>query len=267
MVSSLFSSESNPGLLLHEWTKNVRDGRALGRPEPAGQHRRERSWAERLFARALPSEDFAPAQERPADARQTTLQTFANRQSVRRYSKEPLKREQVAQLLSLCFPEGEGRPVYTEATAAPHGLRPSAPANAACKLLPLVSNVTGLAGGAYYYDERRRQLKQLRQEQTSSALQEFCYQAEFRHAPLLLLVVGSLAESLALHGDRGYRIMMVEAGAMLQRLYMAASHLNLAGCATGSIVQERLGAWLGLDGYEATVLIGFAVGLPQAEES
>jgi SagB-type dehydrogenase family enzyme len=266
MVSSLFSSESNPGLLLHEWTKNVRDGRVPARPEPAGQQRRERSWAERLFARALPSEDFAPAQERPADARQTTLQTFANRQSVRRYSKEPLTREQVAQLLSLCFPDGRGRPIHTEA-AAPHELQTGAPANTACKLFPLVSNVTELAGGGYFYDERRRQLKRIRQEPTSSALQEFCFQAEFLHAPVLLLVVGSLAESLALHGDRGYRIMMVEAGAMLQRLYMAASHLNLAGCATGSIVQERLGAWLGLDGYEATVLMGFAVGLPRAEEN
>lgn len=257
MVSSLFSSESNPGLLLHEWTKNVRAGQA-----PAGQPRREGSWAERLFAQGLPAEDFAPAQEMPADARQTTLQTFANRQSVRRYAREPLTREQLAQLLALCFPGGAGRAGHAE--AAPGGLQTGAPAHSSCKLVPLVSNVAGLAGGAYFYDERRRQLRRVRQEQS---VREFCYQAEFVDAPVLLLVVGSLAESLALHGDRGYRIMMVEAGAMLQRLYLAASHLNLAGCATGSIVQERLGAWLGMDGYEATVLMGFAVGLPRAEES
>jgi hypothetical protein len=41
---------------------------------------------------------------------------------------------------------------------------------------------------------------------------------------------------------------------------MAASSLGLAGCITGSFIQPRFNEWLGMDGYNGTMLLAFAAG-------
>lgn len=244
MSSNLFGGDANPGLLVHEWTKNFRDG-MIHRPGGA-EGRPGGEWAERLFPATLPAEPLGAARgSEPSGRGRSGLETLAGRHSVRRYDDAALPRERLARLLELSYAqEGGGRPRQS------------------CRLFPLVSEVAGLAAGAYLYDEQGHSLRLVRPENPRPLIKEFCFQAEFTHAPVLILLAGSLAESLELHGDRGYRKMLFGAGQMIQRLYLAASYLGLAACVTGSIVPERLGQWLGMDGFDGTVLVAFAAGLP-----
>lgn len=244
MSSNLFVGDANPGLLVHEWTKNFRGG-ATYRIDSGGRESRPGGeWAERLFPATLASVPLGAARGGVPRGR-SCLETLAGRHSVRQYHDAPLPRERLARLLELSHAqEGGGRPRQS------------------CRLFPLVSNVAGIAPGAYLYDQQGHGLRQVRPEDPLPLIKEFCFQAEFTRAPVLILLAGSLAESLELHGDRGYRKMLFGAGLMIQRLYLAASYLGLAACVTGSIVPERLGAWLGMDGFDGTVLVAFAVGLP-----
>src|SRR5215204_142142 len=265
MPESILGRNANPGLLLHEWTKNFRGGQVYELTDDGA--RRAGSWVERLFPSATGSEDFAPQSETGDDvsstSRRTCLETFARRLSVRRYADAPLMRDQLARLLALCYPRDAGaanasRPA---AAATPNsGLRRGLAPVTSCKLFPLVVNVEGLQSDAYIYDEEPRRLRRLRLGNPLPLIEENCFQAEFTHAPVLVLLVGSLAESLSRYGDRGYRSMLMETGLMIQRLYLAASSLGLAGCVTGSLIQPGFNEWLGIDGFNGTVLLAFAAG-------
>jgi SagB-type dehydrogenase family enzyme len=260
MPDSILGRGANPGLLLHEWTKNFRGGQVY---EPAAGER-PGAWVERLFP-ASEGEDFAPRGH--ADAASATasprscLETFARRLSVRRYADAPLTRDELARLLSLCHPV-EGADARGRGGSPKGGglLRSGLAPVESCKLLPLVVNVEGLGAGAYLYDEGPRRLRLVRAENPLPLIVENFFQAEFTHAPVLVLLVGSLAESLARYGDRGYRLLLMEAGLLIQRLYLAASSLGLAGCITGSLIQPRFNEWLGLDGFNGTALLAFAAG-------
>ncbi|MDT7779127.1 MAG: hypothetical protein QOC99_1639 [Acidobacteriota bacterium] len=264
MPDSILGREANPGLLLHEWTKNFRGGQVYEFAPPAPDAGPAGAWAERLFPPGSESEDFAATEEDAAVDRRTCLETFARRGSIRQYADAPLGRDHLAQFLSLCYPhvarESRSRAASTLNSGLQRGLGPIT----SCKLFPLVVNVSGLASGAYIYDERGPSLHALNLESPLPVIKENSFQAEFTHAPVLVLMVGSLAEGLARYGDRGYRSMLLEAGLMIQRLYLAAAYLGLAGCVTGSLIQPRFNEWLGMDGFHSTVLLAFAVGQPVA---
>lgn len=280
MPESILGRDANPGLLLHEWTKNFRGGmvyphdsrtdgatnaaHATGATDAAG------AWVERLFRAPAAREDFAPP-ETSGDAAdgagggRSCLQTFARRLSVRQYAATPLKRDQLARVLALCYPRTSPDEAATDAPVG--GLRRGLAPVTSCRLFPLAVNVEGLTSGAYLYDAAPPSLRRVRDEDPRALIEENCFQAEFTHAPALILMVGSLAESLAREGDRGYRSLLMESGLMIQRLYLAAGSLGLVGCVTGSLIQPRFNEWLGMDGFNATTLMAFAVGHAVAAES
>lgn len=228
MTVNLFSAEVKPGLLLHQWT-SLAPGQepATARPGP--------EWAER----ALPARGEligGPAAQSTASYQET----FLNRRSTRVYAGQPLELASALQLLRLSQPAG---------------------AEGAATLLPLALDVAGLAPGAYRFVPGSGSLAPLRAEDPRPLLGEFCYQAEFVAAPLVILLASTLGGHLE-HGDRAYRHMLIETGRLIQHLYLACAALGLVGSVTGSLIQPPIAEWLGLDGYAGTVLLGFAVGTP-----
>lgn len=247
MSSNLFGNDTNPGLLVHEWTKNFRGGVKSPSAGVGREGRGACEWAERLCDPTQPSAPLDRTAAHGAEAGRSCLETLAGRRSVRQYADAALPLAQLARLLELCHAQGAGE-------SLPRPL---------CKLFPLVWNVAGLAAGSYLYDEHGHGLRLVKSCDPLPMIKEFCFQAEFTHAPALILIAGSLSEALELHGERGYRRLLMAAGTLIQRLYLAASYLGLAGCVTGSVVPEQFGRRLGMDGFHAAVLMAFAVGLPE----
>lgn len=287
MPRNLFDREANPGLLMHEWTKNHRP--PAGAP-PVPTRPPLDGWPTAHRLSVLQREALQPDLTSTHDC----LTTFARRRSIRHYATTPLTAVELANLLALAVP------VTTPPTAAPisgdpaggaalvgptsgaaqvgprsaasqaalaaglvyGGLTRVRPRPLSTRLFPILQSVEGLPAGAYYHDATEGRLERLHDEHPRPMLERLCYQAEFHLAPVVLILAGSLSGHLASHGDRGYRTLMFDAGIMIQRLYLATAALGLVGSTAGSLFQEQAGQWLGLDSYHGLALMAFAVGHP-----
>lgn len=96
-----------------------------------------------------------------------------------------------------------------------------------------VHNVEGIEPGVYYYDPTRHTLEQLRAGDIRGELQASITSLMFNmfQINLCFFPVANYEPRLAAYGDRWYRVQNMEAGIIVQRLYLAAAALGL-GCHT-----------------------------------
>ena len=75
-------------------------------------------------------------------------------------------------------------------------------------------------------------------------------------------VVASILAEVRAHGDRGYRYVHFEAGAMGHRLYLAAEVLGLGATGIGAFFDNEVHRYLGLVSGQEQVVYHFAIGYP-----
>ena len=75
-------------------------------------------------------------------------------------------------------------------------------------------------------------------------------------------MIGDLERASRAHGDRGYRYVHFEAGAIGQRLYLAAEALGLGATGIGAFYDEAIHQYLGLAPEQGQVVYHFAIGYP-----
>lgn len=249
---------SSLGLMLHEATKIHPGLREFRREGPADE---PGGWAQRLW----PCAWQRPAWQWPsAPAQQPVFeQVLAQRRSTRNFAPSALSAIQFGQFLHAAYPAEVSRETY-QAAQRPHQQLEAWNGHVTlARAVLLVQRVEGLASGAYLVDERCRTLRPLAVDLQGlpSLLEQACFQAEFRDAAVLCLMVGSIEDALQRYGDRGYRYLLLENGVQAQRFGLAAAAAGLGGCISGSFVQGLWEDWLGLDGFSGTVLNGFALGV------
>ncbi|MGH3812217.1 MAG: SagB family peptide dehydrogenase [Pseudonocardiaceae bacterium] len=100
-------------------------------------------------------------------------------------------------------------------------------------LFGAVHNVEGVDSGVYYYDPARHALEQVRAGEVRAELQAAVTSMMFNlfQVNLCFFPVAHYEPRLAAYGDRWYRVQNMEAGIIVQRLYLAAAALGL-GCHT-----------------------------------
>ncbi len=100
-------------------------------------------------------------------------------------------------------------------------------------LFGAVHNVEGVESGVYYYDPARHALELLRAGDVRGELQAAITSLMFNmfQVNLCFFAVAHYEPRLAAYGDRWYRVQNMEAGIIVQRLYLAAAALGL-GCHT-----------------------------------
>ncbi len=96
-----------------------------------------------------------------------------------------------------------------------------------------VHDVEGLDSGVYYYDPARHALEQVRAGDVRAELQAAITSLMFNlfQVNLCFFPVAHYEPRLAAYGDRWYRVQNMEAGIIVQWLYLAAAALGL-GCHT-----------------------------------
>ncbi len=120
-----------------------------------------------------------------------------------------------------------------------------------------VHNVEGIDSGVYYYDAARHALEQIRAGDVRAELQAAVTSLMFNmfQINLCFFPVANYAPRLAAYGDRWYRVQNMEAGIIVQRLYLAAAALGL-GCHTQlGFHVDAVNALLGLGEGPLTSLI------------
>ena len=75
-------------------------------------------------------------------------------------------------------------------------------------------------------------------------------------------MIGDLERATRAHGDRGYRYVHFEAGAIGHRLYLAAEALGLGATGIGAFYDDDVHHYLGLTASQWQVVYHFAIGYP-----
>jgi len=75
-------------------------------------------------------------------------------------------------------------------------------------------------------------------------------------------MIADLERAVSSHGDRGYRYVHFEAGAIGHRLYLAAEALGLGATGIGAFFDEEVHRYLSLTSGQRQVVYHFAIGYP-----
>jgi SagB-type dehydrogenase family enzyme len=193
--------------------------------------------------------EFSPPSERPAMGPVTALprlspapdasveRTIGERRSAAFFRETPLRPEQLAFALEMAQDPG--------AFARSIGV----------DLFVAVNRVEAIAPGFYQYRPRQREIAQVRRGDLRAEVIRACLrQKKAGKAAVAAFMVGRIADAAARWGWRSYRQLLVEAGEMGQRIYLAAEAMGLAARNLSAFYDDELNDLLGFDGRREAVL-------------
>ena len=113
---------------------------------------------------------------------------------------------------------------------------------------------SGFPYGLYRYLPRRHGLARIRGGDHSRSLVRACLgQWQAGAAPVALLMVGQIGGASGL-GGRRYRDLLIESGAIGQRIYLSAESAGLAARNLAAFMDDELNELMGLDGQNEAVV-------------
>ena len=126
-----------------------------------------------------------------------------------------------------------------------------------------VHRVDGLEPGVYRYWPEHSELELIRSgDQRVAAAGLSLGQDLAGNACVAFSMIAHLDRAARAYGDRGYRYVHFEAGAIGQRLYIAAEALGLGATGIGAFFDDQVHAHLNLAPEQGQVVYHFAIGYP-----
>ena len=123
--------------------------------------------------------------------------------------------------------------------------------------------VSGLVPGVYRYWSEPSKLEPIRYgDQRVTAAGLSLGQDLAGNACVAFSMIGDIERAVRAHGDRGYRFVHFEAGAIGHRLYLAAEALGLGATGIGAFYDDEVHRYLNLVSGQEQVVYHFAVGYP-----
>ena len=129
-----------------------------------------------------------------------------------------------------------------------------------------VHRVEGLAPGVYRYWPEHAELEKIKEgDQRLVAAALSLGQDLAGNACLAFSMIGDFENAARSYGDRGYRYVHFEAGAIGHRMYLASEALGLRATGIGAFFDEEVNRFLGLTPELGQVVYHFAIGYPVAD--
>ncbi len=126
-----------------------------------------------------------------------------------------------------------------------------------------VHRVDGLEAGVYRFWPERSELERFRTgDQRVVAAGLSLGQDLAGNACVAFSMIGDLDRATRVHGDRGYRYVHFEAGAIGQRLYVAAEAHGLGATGIGAFYDDQVHRYLDLTPEQGQAVYHFAIGYP-----
>jgi SagB-type dehydrogenase family enzyme len=123
--------------------------------------------------------------------------------------------------------------------------------------------VDGLQPGVYRLWQASAELEQIRSgDQRVQAAGLSLGQDLAGNACVAFSMIGDLERAVRAHGDRGYRYVHFEAGAIGHRLYLAAEAFGLGATGIGAFYDDEVHHYLNLVPEQGQVVYHFAIGYP-----
>lgn len=175
------------------------------------------------------------------------------RRSVRSYRNEPMRLEDVSQLLWSAYGVTEPR------DKPPHirgGLKtaPSAGARYPLEVYLIAGNVQGLAQGFYrYLPESHSLVLVATGDLRVKACEAARNQKMVEEAPVSLVYTADFERTTSRYGERGKNYVYVDLGHSAQNVYLQAEALGMHSCAIGAFDDKDLHAVLSLPANESVI--------------
>jgi SagB-type dehydrogenase family enzyme len=182
---------------------------------------------------------------------------ITERHSKRRFTEEPMTRQDLSQLLwATQGKTGERGERMLRAVASAGGLYPN-------ECYVVINNVEGLEPGIAHYEVAEHSLAYLKLGEFGEDCAEACLGQHFCATGQVVFAWGAVVNRCAQkYGNRAYRYLYLDAGHLGAQLQLAAVALGLGSVNVGAFLDEEVNALFGLDGVEETVVYLTAVGQP-----
>ena len=198
---------------------------------------------------------------RGAGAPLTLEEALHRRRSIRRFSGDPLRLDQVATLLRL----GDGVSAEAEIEllrggSVLHHFRtaPSGGGLYPVELLLVALSVNGLDPGVYRYAPLRDALVRVAGRGVLNGVQDAFSVAAgaiaLDTASAILLLTAHPWRAMRKYGPRGLRFVLHEGGSITQNVHLAATSLGLGSTDCASYADDVVHAALGMDGVQTAVI-------------
>jgi SagB-type dehydrogenase family enzyme len=129
-----------------------------------------------------------------------------------------------------------------------------------------VHRVEGLVPGVYRYWPEHAELEIIKEgDQRLVAAALSLGQNLAANACLAFSMISDFENAARSYGDRGYRYVHFEAGAIGQRMYLASEALGLRATGIGAFFDEEVNRYLGLSPELGQVVYHFAIGYPVSD--
>ena len=194
--------------------------------------------------------------------------SLASRRSIRSYAPRPLEKRKLEQFLQLT---AQAHALVERREFGTTSLRnyPSGGARYPLEVYPLVENVQSLPKGIYYYHPLEHRLDLINQDRRyrgallNSAMQRMGTEGTHHGRPaVLLLVTAVFGRTAWKYRGIPLHLILQEAGALYQTMYLAATALGLAACAVGAFPERAVAEILNLDSRDESEVGMFALGVP-----
>lgn len=247
--------------LFHENSKIGRYGQLL--PD-----RLTRKWMHDLHE-SLPFEGY-PAVELPGRLprlKDALTDVMRRRTSVRDFVPGPIMLRELAAILHYGY--GVSRHRKRSHNSRSLRLVPSGGAVYPLEIFFYSTQIRGLRSGVYHYNPPQNNIRLLRQGDATEDLAFRLVETESGHGPaiarsasVVLFITAIFERSTFKYGDRGYRLICLEAGHVAQNINLIVTALNLGSVNITGFFDREMDDFLRLDGLSHSTMYMIAIGQP-----
>lgn len=181
-----------------------------------------------------------------------------HRRSARCFGRDSLSRKNMSCILEYTYAARE-----KETMEFPGFYRPSPSAGALypLELYPIVFNVEKIPQGIYHYNALPHALELLREGSFADCVADICLAQEFiKSSGVCIAVAAVFDRTKSKYKERGYRYVLLDAGHLVQNVYLAATALDLPVCSIGGFYDDEFNGLLNIDGVNEAVVYAVVVG-------
>jgi SagB-type dehydrogenase family enzyme len=189
----------------------------------------------------------------------TLEDAIARRRSLRKYSGDPMTLAELSRLLRYTY----GR---TATAPAPKHFRavPSGGALYPLEVYIAALHVDGCEPGLYHYQPKSHAVERIVTGDGRDRLRDilFLEGIDFENASAVIVFTALMQRNLLKYQDRGYRMILLEAGGAAQNFSLMATTLGLGCVWLGGFYDDELCDFLGTDPVGEPVLLAGVIGRP-----
>lgn len=210
----------------------------------------------KVYFKAYPRLPAVKLPKPELDPKWPLAQSLYLRQSVRKYSDEPLTVKQISNLLFFSCGIRSTTPTMTG-----NRFYPSAGARYPLEVYPIILNAKGLKIGVYHYYLKMHALEELFISPTVKPEVLKNFEAPWmKRAGMIIATSAVFYRNQIKYGERGYRHVLTEVGHLCQNLYLLCPAFGLGSCNSGGFVDDELNKLIDLDGMNESVISAMFVG-------